>query len=408
MAFANPLALFWGLLAVPIVWLYLLRIRVRREPVATDMLWQQVFAERPSYGWCPARSAWQRWRRPVSLAVQLTVLGLIVVALADPQMPGPRQIVLIVDNSASMGATDVNPTRLAEAKQVAARLVSGLRNCDQMAILSADDAVGVRCNFTSDQAALQETIDRVEITASGGSTQVLAAVELARSMFTERPSDHAVHGARWCPAGEIALLSDGCFDGAAELAAAEEVELIRVGKRTGNVALSRLAARRQPADPVQCQVFAEVRNFSDRPVECSFRIETAGGKAVAAMPLKLPRDGRWQEVFTLSAPRAERVSASLDPGDAYTKDDGAWLSVPPPDGNAPVVWPDVSAARSQYHPADAPGRSEGDLRAADTLGTDAAEVAAGRPGPPLWPPLVGCGVLLLALEWGLYQRRWIC
>ena len=192
------------------------------------------------------------------------------------------------------------------------------------------------------------------------------------------------------------------------MAAADEVELIRVGKRTGNVALTQLAARRVPADPVQCQVFAEVRNFSDRPVECNLRIETAGGKAVAAMPLRLPRDGRWQEVFTLSAPRAERVSASLDPRDAYTKDDGAWLTIPPPDGITPVVWPDVSAARSEYHAADATGRSEGDLRAADTLGTDAADVAAGRPGPPLWPPLVGCVVLLLVLEWGLYQHRWIC
>ena len=402
MAFANPLALLWGLSAVPVVLLYLRRSRLRCEPVATDMLWQQVFAERPSHGWCPARSAWQRWRRGVSLAVQLIVLGLIVVALADPQIPSPRRIVLIIDNSASMGATDVNPTRLGEAKRVATRLISGLRGCDQMAILSAGGAVGVRCNFTSDQAALQETVDRLGVPAGGGSTQVLAAVELGRRMLADRPS----HG--WCPAGEITLLSDGCFDGAAELAAAEGVELIRVGKRTGNVALTRLAARRQPANPVQCQVFAEVRNFSDLPVDNTLKIEMTGGKTVAVVPLKLARDGRWYGVFEVSAPKAEQVSASLDLADAYTADQGALLSIPAPDGNTAVVWPDGSAARSQYHPADATGRSEGDLRAVDALGTEAADVAARRPGPPLWPPLVGCGVLLLALEWGLYQRRWIC
>jgi len=85
------------------------------------------------------------------------------------------------------------------------------------------------------------------------------------------------------------------------------------------------------------------------------------------------------------------------------------LSIPPPtDDHTVVVWPDGSAARSQYDLADATGRSEADLRAADTFGTEAADVAAGRPGPPLWSPLVGCGVLLLILEWGLYQRRWIC
>jgi hypothetical protein len=256
MAFTNPLGLLWGLLAVPIVILYLRRIRVRREPVATDMFWQQVFAERS------ARSAWQRWRWGVSLAVQLAALGLMVLALADPQMPRPRRIVLIVDTSAGMGATDGNPTRLADAKQVAGRLISGLRDCDQMAILAAGQSVGVRCNFTTDQTALQEAVGRLAAPAGGESTQVPTTVELARRMLAGQP------------AGEIAVLSDGCFEGATELADTEGVELIRVGQRAGNVALSR-----------------------------------------------------------------------------------------------PVVQ---------------------------------------QPAPPLWPPLVGCGVLLLALEWGLYQRRWIC
>ena len=84
MTFANPVALLWGLLAVPIVILYRRDVRLRREPVATDMIWEQVFAEEPS------RSRWQRWRHAASLAVQLTVLALIVIALADPQFPGFR------------------------------------------------------------------------------------------------------------------------------------------------------------------------------------------------------------------------------------------------------------------------------------------------------------------------------
>ena len=95
MTFANPIALLWGLLAVPIVWLYRQKVRVRREPVATEMIWQQVFAEEPG------RTRWQRWRHPVSLGVQLTALALIVTALADPQIADdgglvwPPRVVLV-------------------------------------------------------------------------------------------------------------------------------------------------------------------------------------------------------------------------------------------------------------------------------------------------------------------------
>ena len=78
MTLLNPHALFWGLLGVPIVVLYLRAMPRRRYTVATSFLWQQVFPT------SRARTAWQRWRRPVSLAVQLSILGLMVTALAEP------------------------------------------------------------------------------------------------------------------------------------------------------------------------------------------------------------------------------------------------------------------------------------------------------------------------------------
>jgi hypothetical protein len=85
MTLANPLALFWGLLAVPIVMLYARRVRLRRQPVATGMIWQQVFADEQ------ARGAWRRWRHAVALAVQLLVLTLLVLAMADPQVSASGQ-----------------------------------------------------------------------------------------------------------------------------------------------------------------------------------------------------------------------------------------------------------------------------------------------------------------------------
>ena len=73
------------------------------------MFWEQVLAEQP------AHSRWQPWRTAVSAAVQLCILALIVLALAEPQIRPPRRIVLVVDNGNHMNAADVKPSRLAAA-----------------------------------------------------------------------------------------------------------------------------------------------------------------------------------------------------------------------------------------------------------------------------------------------------
>ncbi len=391
MTFVNPSALLWGLLAVPVVILYLRRIRLRREPVATDLLWERVFAEQPM------RTAWQRWRWAVSLAVQLVVLGLIVMALADPQIPGPRRIVLIVDNSASMAATDAEPSRLAAAKQSAKRLIAEVRPCDRMAILSAGGAVAVRCSLTNDRTALNEALDGLDVPPGAGSTRVRAAVELARRMLGETRR------------GEIKVVTDGCFDEAAKLAEAGDVELIRVGRRTGNVAITRLAARRNLTDPVKCQVLVEVRNFSDESTQCTMSIEAALGGSLVTAAITLVPDARWQRVFEITAPEADRVTARLDCQDGWAEDDSASLDIPPPaDGDTAVILPPGPLAGSELPLAEVSRHGENDLRVPDDVGVEAAAVAERRFGPPRWPWLASLGMLLLTLEWCLYQRRWIC
>src|SRR5215212_4760604 len=106
----HPAALVWAALAIPIVAFYILKVRLRRVPVSTILFWEQVFEEKRP------RSLWQRLRHLVSLLVQLAFLLLLVLALAEPFFPWEarqaRRLVLVVDNSASMNATDLAPSRL--------------------------------------------------------------------------------------------------------------------------------------------------------------------------------------------------------------------------------------------------------------------------------------------------------
>jgi hypothetical protein len=48
-----------------------------------------------------------------------------------------------------------------------------------------------------------------------------------------------------------------------------------------------------------------------------------------------------------------------------------------------------------------------DLRVPGALGVDAATASFGWPAPPVWIYLLGLAVAILAVEWCLYQRRWV-
>src|SRR5919202_1791294 len=131
MSLANPTALLWALLAIPVVIFYILKIRLKRVPVSTVIFWRQIFDEKRP------RSLWQRLRHLLSLAVQLALLVLLAGALAEPfftwEALSARRVILVLDNSASMSATDVTPSRLAKAKEEARQVIRGLRFRDEMA-----------------------------------------------------------------------------------------------------------------------------------------------------------------------------------------------------------------------------------------------------------------------------------
>src|SRR6185312_13322749 len=143
MSLANPTALLWLALAIPVVIFYILKIRLKRVPVSTVIFWRQIFDEKKP------RTLWQRLRHVASLLVQLAFLALLVAALTEPflasEARNARRVILIVDNSASMNAADVEPSRLIKARDEAHRIIRGLRARDEMAIIAAGAQPRVVC-----------------------------------------------------------------------------------------------------------------------------------------------------------------------------------------------------------------------------------------------------------------------
>lgn len=311
MNFLNPTALIWFGLALPIIFFYILKIRLRRMPVSTILFWQQIFEQKQP------RSIWEHLRHLLSLLVQLALLALLVFALSEPffrwESRGARRIVMVVDNSASMNANDVKPTRLDAVKRRGRQIIDNLRFTDEMAIIAAGTEPQVASGMTDHQRTLRDAL--TAIPATDGPTRVHEAVELARRLLADQKNP------------KIIILTDGAFDDTDKLVKAKDVEVISIGRNTPNVGITRFQVRRSLRDPIGYEILAEVHNASDKPAECRLEIDL-DDDVIDVVPLKLEPGKRWSQTFEKTSAEGGKILAKLDKPDALMADNQAWAILP--------------------------------------------------------------------------------
>jgi hypothetical protein len=299
MSLTHPTALFWLALVIPVVVFYILKIRLKRVPVSTVIFWRQIFDEKKP------RSLWQRLRHLVSLLVQLALLGLLVVALAEPffawEATTARRVVLVLDNSASMNASDGDTTRLAKAKAAAHAVIAGLRPRDEMAVVSAGTRPRVVCGLTGHQRTLRQAVD--DIPATDGPTFLADAVAIARRLAAD--ADGGRKEVR------VVVVGDGCGADAAKLSEGEDVQFVAVGGRANNVGITRFQTRRSAVDPVGYEVLVEVTNQGDEPTG-ELRVVLKLNDAVTdILPISLPANGTWAKTVESTTAAGGRLTAEL-------------------------------------------------------------------------------------------------
>ena len=137
MGFLSPAALTFSALAIPIIIFYMLRLRRQPLRVSSLLLWQKVLQDRR------ANAPWQRIRRNLLLLLQLLILLLIVLALARPfrtvEAGVQGNVILLIDDSASMQATDTPPDRLTAAKNKAVAVIRALHPGDTVSVIAVAD-----------------------------------------------------------------------------------------------------------------------------------------------------------------------------------------------------------------------------------------------------------------------------
>ena len=241
MTFLAPLALALTALAVPVVLLYMLRLRRRDVPVSSTLLWAEVLRGQS------ANTPWQRLRRNW-LLLQLLILAALILALARPSVTVPTltagRTALLLDASASMNATDVLPSRFERARALALALIDTLGVSDTMAVIRVSAGPQVLMPYTSDHDQLRAAVQAAQAGTTGadwGSALTLAAA-----------------GAAGAEKFGMVIVGDGGLP--ADVGAVPaDVRFVPVGASAENVAIAALAVAAVPGSGPQ--LYARLINY---------------------------------------------------------------------------------------------------------------------------------------------------
>ena len=273
MTITNPLA--WGLLllAIPIILFFFLKVRFRKEVVATTIFWQQVFEERRT------RTLRRQFRHLLSLLLALLFLTLLTAAVLNPVATAPEnnRYVIIIDNSANMNALlpDIRVSRLDLAKQQATKRLDTIAG-KQIAILTANVNPTIISGFTDHVGTLRRKL--TEIPPTDFPADVPAALLLAEKLVAEQPDTPIyVYTSVRSEEFEAKGLSPPLL---------RSLHFIPIRQPIDNLAITRFQPRRLPDQSIDYAIFIEVVNFGTETVETHLEIDR-NGELVDVIPLSL-------------------------------------------------------------------------------------------------------------------------
>ncbi len=308
MSFLAPIAAVFGITIPVVVLLYLLKLKRKEILVSSTFLWRRTIED------LRANAPFQKLRRNLLLLLQLIVLVLLVLALMRPFVQGRRLegqvLILVIDNSASMAATDVDPNRLGEAKRAALTVVNNMNAGDTAMVLSFSNKAQLRESFISNKEALRKAIREIEIEHTG--TDLRDALIIAHSLSESHRQAEAL------------VFSDGAFPPIEELGLSlRDVRFVPIGGAPRNLSITAFDVRESPLEPGEFQVFTKVENFGTQKAD-GFLDLYLGEELLDAAEVQIEPGEPLVKVFEgLPATRGV-LSAKLDVTDHLALDDQAW------------------------------------------------------------------------------------
>lgn len=319
MTFLSPtaIAIAAGLTIPPLIALYFLKLKRQVRLVPSTLLWKKAIED------LHVNAPFQRLRASLLLLLQLLVLILAALALGKPMrkamQPFEDTLVILIDQSASMGVVEADGrTRLEAAKEQAKLRIDNLGEDARAMVIAFCDRATVVASFDSHKESLKRKIDSIEQTQS--TSQLGEAMALAEAYTqvnlmgdeeggSDRPPEPMVSPAT------VFIFSDGRLEDADTVALQKfevsRVNLVALGERRDNAGIIAMDARRHYEQPQFLEVAAVVQNFGPEPLTLDAVLYVAGQHAGV-------------QTVTLAAGSATAVAAgaSPEPSGASADDSG--------------------------------------------------------------------------------------
>ena len=287
--------------------------------VPSTLLWTRLIAD------VEANAPWQKLRRSLLLLLQLLLVAILALLAARPFFERPaglaRDVVLVIDTSASMAATDVAPNRLEAAKAAVMEALRELPTGGKVSVIAADRSARIVVNETADMGRVRQALDDIKPTSDSG--DLGDALELADKL-AKRSGD-----------AQILVATDGALATRPTARVAAPIRVISVGRARKNQAIVALAVR-TAASTVTRSVFVSVANLD---LERSRRrLEFWGdGRLLEVREVLLDAQARADVVvddISGDVRTLEVRLVSADPNittkpDDLAVDDTAWAIIPP-------------------------------------------------------------------------------
>ena len=305
MLWSAPAAFWLATILVAIFVLHGIRLFRRRMPTTTLHIWRQVAKESHT------SLRLERIVRNLPLLLQLLLAALLVLALAQPlwfrDVAFDKDVVLVVDASASMNVRTGNGTRFELAQERALELVDELTEGQRMALVAMERGPRLVHPFSDDRAQLRQAI--------GELTPTHAAADLKQSLL------FAVSLAKDLEQRQVVLIGDGAYHDSEGAAAIfnDTVTFIPVTGGEDNLAVVQFAYRANVPPLEGGELLVTVESFSEESREAVLTL-SLGDDEFARRTLSVAAGGRSTLIVPVPAGAAGVVRAELMPEDDLAAD----------------------------------------------------------------------------------------
>jgi hypothetical protein len=309
MEFLNPAALYAFALLPLLLIPYLIRRRPRRVVFSSLFLFREFAAS------STARPGGRLYLPPVFF-LQLLLLALLLSALGEPSLSfRPVNVALVLDNSASMQASEGNKSRFQTAQEEAGKILNALP-----AHARADLYVVAPHLTRLTEAAVAPGAARARLSSLRPLDLADPAIDYGAEferLVRERKYER------------LHFLTDHPAAGRSE-----NVRVVSLGRPQANLAITEFQVARRSLAAPQLEARATLKNFSAAERKLKLAIK-GGGNILASRSYPVP-PGRSIEATFENLPPHPYYEAEIEGGDALALDNHRF-AVAPPQGGLKIV-----------------------------------------------------------------------